>query len=81
MEQAYGVKPLIMCSPEAYLKYFNLERYASFHVIIVSNGLKFPATRYSIWQYTDKEQVAGIVQYVPGLKLHPTYKVANIKAK
>lgn len=81
MEQAYGVKPLIMCSPEAYLKYFNLERYASYHVIIVSNGLKFPATRYSIWQYTDREQVAGIVQYVPGLKLHPTYKVANIKVK
>lgn len=81
MEQTYGVKPLIMCTPETYLKYFSLERYASYHVIIVSNELKFPATRYSIWQYTDKEQVAGIINYVPGLKLHPTYKVCNLKVK
>jgi GH25 family lysozyme M1 (1,4-beta-N-acetylmuramidase) len=81
MEQSYGVKPLIMCTPEAYLKYFSLERYASYHVIIVSNGLQFPATRYSIWQYTDKEQVPGIIGYVPGLKLHPTYKIDNLKVK
>jgi GH25 family lysozyme M1 (1,4-beta-N-acetylmuramidase) len=58
-----------------------LERYASYHVIIVSNGLQFPATRYSIWQYTDKEQVPGIIGYVPGLKLHPTYKIDNLKVK
>lgn len=81
MEQSYGVKPLIMCTPEAYLKYFSLERYASYHVIIVSNGLQFPTTRYSIWQYTDKEQVPGIIGYVPGLKLHPTYKIDNLKVK
>ena len=79
MEQAYGVKPLIMCTAETYLKYFSLERYASFHVIIISNGLKFPSTRYSVWQYTDKEQVPGFVNYVPGLKLHPTYKIDNLK--
>lgn len=78
MEQAYGVKPLIMCTSEAYLKYFNLERYASYHVVIVSNGLKFPATRYSVWQYTDKEKVPGVIGYVPGLKLHPTYKIGNV---
>ena len=79
LEQQYGRKPLIMSTQDAYLKYFSLERYASYHVIIISNGLKFPATRYSIWQYTDKEQVAGIMGYVPGLKLHPTYQLGNIK--
>lgn len=79
LEQQYGRKPLIMATQDAYLKYFSLERYASYHVIIISNGLKFPATRYSIWQYTDKEQVAGIMGYVPGLKLHPTYQLGNIK--
>ena len=79
MEQEYGTKPLLMVTQEAYLKYFSLERYASYHVIIVSNNLQFPATRYSIWQYTDKEQVEGIMSYVPGLKLHPTYKIANLK--
>lgn len=79
LEQQYGRKPLIMATQDAYLKYFSLERYASYHVLIISNGLKFPATRYSIWQYTDKEQVAGIMGYVPGLKLHPTYQLGNIK--
>lgn len=79
LEQQYGRKPLIMATQDAYLKYFSLERYASYHVIIISNGLKFPATRYSIWQYTDKEQVAGIMGYVPGFKLHPTYQLGNIK--
>ena len=81
LEQAYGVKPMIMASQQAYLKYFSLERYASYHVLIVSNELKFPATRYTIWQYTDKEKVAGIMDYVPGLKLHPTYPLVKIKAK
>ncbi len=81
MEKEFGVKPLIMASQEAYLKYFNLERYASYHVVIVSGGLKFPATRYTLWQYTDKEKVAGILEYVPGLKLHQTYKIANISVK
>ena len=71
MEKEYGVK----------LKYFSLERYGAYHVIIVSNGLKFPATRYTFWQYTDKEKVAGIVEYVPGLKLHLTYKLADVKIK
>lgn len=78
-ENKYHVKPIIMANQETYLKYFSLERYASYHVIIVSNGLKFPSTRYSIWMYTDKEQVGGIMEYVPGLKLHPTYKIQNIK--
>lgn len=81
MEEEYGVKPLIMASQEAYLKYFSLERYASYHVIIVSGGLKFPATRYTLWQYTDREQVAGILGYVPGLKLHPTYQLGDVKVK
>ena len=81
MEKEYGVKPLIMTSQEAYLKYFSLERYGAYHVIIVSNGLKFPSTRYTFWQYTDKEKVAGIVEYVPGLKLHLTYKLADVKIK
>lgn len=81
MEEGYGVKPLIMASADAYLKYFSLERYASYHVLIVSNGLKFPATRYTFWQYTDKEKVEGILEYVPGLKLHPTYKLANVAVK
>jgi len=81
MEKEYGVKPLIMATQEAYLKYFSLERYASYHVIIISNGLRFPATRYTVWQYTDKEQVAGIMEYVPGLKLHPTYRLGEIKIK
>ena len=79
MEEEYGVKPMIMANQEAYLKYFSLERYAAYHVMIVSNGLKFPATRYTVWEYTDKEQVAGIVEYVPGLKLHGTYKLQDIK--
>lgn len=79
MEEEYGVKPVIMASQEAYLKYFSLERYASYHVVIVSNGLKFPATRYTIWQYTDHERVAGIMEYVPGLKLHPTYSLSDVK--
>lgn len=78
-EQAYGRKPLIMASQQAYLKYFSLERYASYHVVIVSNGLRFPDTRYTVWQYTDKEKVAGIVEYVPGLKLHPTYTLSNFQ--
>ncbi|MCQ2261211.1 MAG: hypothetical protein MJZ77_07475 [Bacteroidales bacterium] len=81
MEEEYGVKPLIMANQEAYLRYFSLERYAGYHVIIVSNGLRFPDTRYSIWEYTDKEKVAGIVEYVPGLKLNPTYKIENLKIK
>ena len=79
LEQAYGVKPFIMVSQQAYLKYFSLERYASYHVVIVSNGLRFPDTRYTVWQYTDKEKVAGIVEYVPGLKLHPTYTLSNFE--
>ena len=81
MEKEYGVKPLIMTSQEAYLKYFSLERYGAYHVVIVSNGLKFPATRYTFWQYTDKEKVAGIVEYVPGWKLHLTYKLADVRIK
>ena len=68
-----------MASQEAYLKYFSLERYGAYHVIIISGGLKFPATRYTLWQYTDKEKVAGIVEYVPGLKLHPTYSLRELK--
>ena len=68
-----------MASQQAYLKYFSLERYASYHVVIVSNGLRFPDTRYTVWQYTDKEKVAGIVEYVPGLKLHPTYTLSNFE--
>lgn len=79
LEQEYGTKPLIMASQQTYLKYFSLERYASYHVVIVSNGLKFPDTRYTFWQYTDKEKVAGIMEYVPGLKLHPTYPLARLK--
>lgn len=81
MEKEYGVKPLIMASQEAYLKYFSLERYGAYHVIIVSNGLKFPSTRYTFWQYTDKEKVAGIMEYVPGLKLHSTYKLSNVSVR
>ena len=79
MEQEYGVKPLIMTTQEGYLKYFSLERYGAYHVVTISNGLKFPATRYTFWQYTDKEQVAGIVEYVPGWKLHLTYKLDNVR--
>lgn len=81
MEKKYGVKPAIMCTPDTYLKYFSIERYASYHMLIVSNGLKFPVTRYTVWQYTDQEKVAGIIEYVPGLKLHPTYKVASLETK
>ena len=79
MEKEYGVKPLIMTSQEAYLKYFSLERYGAYHVIIVTGALKFPSTRYTFWQYTDKEKVAGIMEYVPCLKLHLTYKLADVK--
>lgn len=79
MEEEYGVKPILMCDQAAYLKYFSLERYGAYHVAIVSNGLKFPATRYTFWQYTDKEQVAGIMEYVPGWKLHLTYQLKNVK--
>jgi GH25 family lysozyme M1 (1,4-beta-N-acetylmuramidase) len=68
-----------MVSQQAYLKYFSLERYASYHVVIASNGLRSPDTRYTIWQYTDQEKVAGIMEYVPGLKLHPTYPLKSIK--
>ena len=80
-ESEYGVKPLIMTTVDTYYKLFNLERYASYHVIIVNEGLKFPVTRYTCWQYTSKEKVAGIMEYVPGLKLHPTYSLNNIKLK
>ena len=52
MEKEYGVKPIIMASQEAYLKYFSLERYGAYHVAIVSNGLKFPVA------------VRGYVSYV-----------------
>ncbi|MCQ2296919.1 MAG: glycoside hydrolase family 25 protein [Bacteroidales bacterium] len=79
MEEEYGVKPMIMANQEAYLKYFSLERYAAYHVMIVSNGLKFPSTRYTVWEYTDREQITGIVEYTPGLKLHGTYKLEDIK--
>ena len=79
MEKEYGVKPLIMATQEAYLKYFSKERYAAYHVIIVSNGLKFPDTRYTIWQYTDREKIAGIMEYTPGMKLHTTYCVEDIR--
>ena len=79
MEKEYGVKPLIMTSQEAYLKYFSLERYGAYHVIIVTGALKFPSTRYTFWQYTDKEKVAGIMEYVPGLKLHLTYSLKDVK--
>ena len=35
-ESEYGVKPLIMTTVDTYYKLFNLERYASYHVIIVN---------------------------------------------
>lgn len=81
MEKEYGVKPLIMTSQEAYLKYFNLERYGAYHVVVTGAALKFPATRYTFWQYTDREQVAGIVEYVPGWKLHLTYGLDDVRLK
>lgn len=81
LEQEYGAKPLLMVSQDAYLKYFSLERYAAYHVITISNGLKFPSIRYTFWQYTDKEKVAGIMEYVPGLKLNPTYRLNNVKIR
>lgn len=79
MEQEFGVRPMIMASQQAYLKYFSLERYASYHVVIVSGKLQFPSTRYSLWMYTDQEKVAGILEYVPGLKLHSTYQLDDLK--
>lgn len=79
MEKAYKVKPIIYASAETYLKYFNLERYAGYAVYIVSNQLVFPATRYTLWQYTDREQVKGILEYTPAFKLHPTYTLKDVE--
>lgn len=81
LEQEYGVKPMIYTTMEAYKKYFNLERYASYHLYIACYDLKFPDTRYTLWQYTPKEKVAGIMGYVDGVKLHPTYTLEDIKLK
>ena len=81
LEEEYGVKPIIYTTMEAYKKYFNLERYASYHVFIACYNLKFPDTRYTLWQYTPKETVAGIMGYVDGIKLHPTYSMDDITLK
>ena len=80
-ENAYGVKPMIYTSEETYKKYFSLERYASYHVMIVTSDLHYPETRYTLWQYTTRERVAGILAEVGGLKLHPTYTVEDITLK
>lgn len=78
LEQEYGVKPMIYTTMEMYKKYFNLERYAAYHVFIACYNLKFPDTRYTLWQYTSREKVAGIIGDVDGIKLHPTYKLSDI---
>lgn len=77
-EEYYGVKPIIYTTMEAYKKYFNLERYASYHVFIACYDLKFPATRYTLWQYTSREKVEGILADVDGIKMHPTYTLDDI---
>lgn len=77
-EQEYGVKPIIYTTMSMYQKYFNLERYAAYHVFIACYDLKFPDTRYTLWQYTNREKVDGILGYVDGIKLHPTYKLSDI---
>lgn len=73
LEKEYRKKPIVYTTMEAYLKLFCLERYASYHVYIANYGLQFPTTRYTLWEYTDREQVSGILEYVPAMKLHPTY--------
>lgn len=80
-EKEYGVKPIIYTTMAAYLKYFNLERYGAYHVFIACYDLKYPTTRYTLWQYTPKEKVAGIMGYVDGIKLHPTYTLDDIKLR
>ena len=78
LEEEYGVKPMIYTTMENYKKYFNLERYASYHVFIACYDLKFPDTRYTLWQYTSRERVEGILVDVDGVKMHPTYTLDDI---
>ena len=78
LEEEYGVKPMIYTTMETYKKYFNLERYASYHVFIACHDLRFPDTRYTLWQYTSRERVQGILVDVDGIKMHPTYTLADI---
>lgn len=78
LEEEYGVKPMIYTTMENYKKYFNLERYAAYHVFIACYDLKFPDTRYTLWQYTSRERVEGILVDVDGVKMHPTYTIDDI---
>ena len=81
LEKKHGKKPLICTTLEGYQKLFCLERYTAYHVMIITADLKFPASRYTLWQYTSREKIAGIMEYTPAFKLHLTYTEKDILLK
>ena len=81
-KKEYGCLPMIYSSQVFYNKYL-APKYNRYHLYLGRYGGKRPVIdgkgMYTIWQYTRRGRVAGIVGDVDVCRFNPKYSVNNIK--
>lgn len=78
MEKEYGVKPMIYTSESIYKSHFSGRRYSKYHIFI-ANYRRYPTTRFTLWQYTEKGHCPGIGHDVDFSRLHRNHTLGDIR--
>ena len=78
MEKEYGVKPMIYTSEKVYWTHFSGKKYKAYHIFI-ANYRRYPSTRFTLWQYTERGNVSGISGGVDMSKFHKNHGLSEIK--
>ncbi len=78
MEKEYGAKPLIYTSEKVYWEHFSGKKYKPYHIFI-ANYWRYPSTRFTLWQYSQRGRVNGIKGNVDMNKFHKNHGINEIK--
>ena len=78
MEKEYGMKPMIYTSEKVYWEHFHGKKYKSYHIFI-ANYRRYPSTRFTLWQHTNRGKVSGIKGGVDMSKFHKNHGINEIK--
>jgi lysozyme len=78
MEKEYGKKPLIYTSEKVYWDHFSGKKYKNYHIFI-ANYVRYPSTRFTLWQHSQTGRIKGISGYVDLNKFHKNHGINEIK--
>lgn len=78
MEKEYGVRPVIYTSEKLYKTHLATKKYSKYHIFI-ANYHRYPTTRFTLWQYTERGHCSGISGYVDFIRIHRNHSLSDIR--